>query len=846
LEVWATPDIVTWDELIERMFRLDRAASRLGGRWLPDGAAQLLWERIVREDSGVGPLLSVAGLARAARQSWRRMHEWCLPLEYADAGESAETEAFARWCRRYRAWLAENDWVDVSTAPARVHAIAAEPGIELVGFDRLTPLQKTLMERWTSQGLTIRRRPSSPATIVPQRVNCRDHVAEFETAARWAAAKLDGRHDLRAAIVVGDLAHHRDDVRRCIERVIAPTTGKTGGPAPESQGFELAAARPLSEQPVIAAALELLDVFVRIPDLGALDRLLRNPFTRDSDSEAPARARLSARLRRKADPGFGLSALEHLAAATDCPSLARGLAEARGIMSKWPEKSSVSICSERIINLLSSMGWPGSTLDSSEHQTVQRWRDLVSELGGLDEFAGRVSRSEAVGLLREIAERRLFEPQELRAPLVVIDPETSAGMRFDAIWVCGLEATRWPPPAAPDPFLPRALQRQHRLPRATAEIAAAEARQVLDRLSGSAAEVVLSVAEMDGDAPVLPSPFLEGIAYRAALELWPARPLAIAQFERRPALELPQEPGLPPIQTHEARRGGARLLELQSACPFRAQAELRLGARPLDEPALGVGAAERGELVHAVLAILWREWGGQSALAALDARALREVVSDRISTVLNAAWAGADEVTRHLHELEAKWLEARVLELVTIDRQRPTFVVESVEEPCTAHIGELKLELRPDRVDLLADGSIAVIDYKTGANAEVKAWLGERPELPQLPAYVQALGPARVGAVTFAKLRSGETGYEGLARESDLFPGLKVPGTKGAPSDCSSWEGLLADWRRRLEALSREYAAGDARLAMDPRRACEYCHLHALCRIAESKTSFDDEDTGGE
>ncbi len=30
-----TPDIVTWDDLIERMFALDRQAGRLDGRWLP-------------------------------------------------------------------------------------------------------------------------------------------------------------------------------------------------------------------------------------------------------------------------------------------------------------------------------------------------------------------------------------------------------------------------------------------------------------------------------------------------------------------------------------------------------------------------------------------------------------------------------------------------------------------------------------------------------------------------------------------------------------------------------------------------------------------------------------------
>jgi hypothetical protein len=149
-------------------------------------------------------------------------------------------------------------------------------------------------------------------------------------------------------------------------------------------------------------------------------------------------------------------------------------------------------------------------------------------------------------------------------------------------------------------------------------------------------------------------------------------------------------------------------------------------------------------------------------------------------------------------------------------------------------------------VDRLLDGSLAVIDYKTGANAEVNAWLGERPPLPQLPAYVQALGPERVGAVAFARLRKGEAGYIGLTKDAALFPGLKVPGTRGAPRDCNSWDGLLADWQRRLEALAQEHAAGDVRLAIDPVRACEYCHLETLCRIAESDSLIDNADTEDE
>lgn len=798
----------------------------------------------MRDDPERSPLVSPAGVARAAYQSWRNLHDYCLPVAALDGGDSAETEAFARWCRQYVQLLAARDWIDAAQAQSRVHAVAAEPGLEIIGFDRLTPLQETLLARWAAAGLDVRHvAPAAQGDSMGRvdRVNCLDAAAEIEAAARWAAERLDGQRDRRLAVVVPELARRRESVRRSFERVLVPATGLSGGPTPEAQAFELAAARPLAEQPVVAAALDLLELFVRPLDLAVLSRLLRNAFIAGAPGEAAARARLDARIRRFEGPGLALPAVERMATERNCPALGQALAAGQTVLSTWPEKEFPSNCSKYIFRLLSALGWPGSGTDGTEFQAEQRWRSLVGEFGACDEFTGRVSRAEAVGLLREMAGRVLFEPQELRAPLLVIDPETSAGMHFDALWVCGLDATAWPPPAAPDPFLPRDVQVCHGLPRATAALAAQDARRVFERLLASAPEVILSVPEVERDAPLLPSPLLAEIHERVAPAGWTEPRVARDQYARRPALDSLSDAAMPPVAAGEGERGGARLLELQAACPFRAQAELRLGARALDEPAVGVDAADRGNLVHAALAQLWRELGDQATLRALDVAALRSIVRRAVAAALAAARSSADELLKHLLELEAEWLEARVFDMVEIDLQRPPFAIAAVEQPCTARIGALSLELRPDRVDRLADGSLAVIDYKTGASAEVKSWLDERPRLPQLPAYVQALGPERVGAVAFARVRSGDTGYAGVARNGETFPGLKVPGSRGGPRGHDSWEQLLAEWRRRLEALAAEYVAGDARLAPDPPRACEYCHLGALCRIAETRAASDEE-----
>ena len=73
-----------------------------------------------------------------------------------------------------------------------------------------------------------------------------------------------------------------------------------------------------------------------------------------------------------------------------------------------------------------------------------------------------------------------------------------------------------------------------------------------------------------------------------------------------------------------------------------------------------------------------------------------------------------------------------------------------------------------------------------------------------------------------------------------------MPGEKGGPKGFDSWDHLLAEWRRRLVTLAAEYESGDARLAPDPATACKYCHLGALCRIAESRLAASAADDGDE
>jgi len=179
--------------------------------------------------------------------------------------------------------------------------------------------------------------------------------------------------------------------------------------------------------------------------------------------------------------------------------------------------------------------------------------------------------------------------------------------------------------------------------------------------------------------------------------------------------------------------------------------------------------------------------------------------------------------------------------LLDLDRARPPFTVVAREAPFPLELGDLRLEVRIDRVDQLASGAHAVIDYKTSREVVLRHWAGERPEAPQLPAYVLAFGAQRVAAVAFGAVRAGDTRYIGLTQDPAVFPALGVPGaTRGSVAEFADWESMLETWQARLAALVDEFRTGEATLARDPPTACRYCHLHALCRIDAAERISDD------
>jgi RecB family exonuclease len=187
--------------------------------------------------------------------------------------------------------------------------------------------------------------------------------------------------------------------------------------------------------------------------------------------------------------------------------------------------------------------------------------------------------------------------------------------------------------------------------------------------------------------------------------------------------------------------------------------------------------------------------------------------------------------------VEGKRLSRLINALLELEKQREPFEVIGFEQQVLQEVQGQPIRLFIDRIDRLAEGQTAVIDYKSG-QVDPKKWFGERPEDPQLPLYAVSAAEAPA-ALVFAVARDEACGYRGVVNAAGLFPGL--PPGRGSNSEQLVEAGrdmtrTIRTWRETLERLMAAFLSGQA--AVDPKdgeRTCRdsYCELHSLCRVDE-------------
>ena len=844
LSAWRTPHVLPWSAWL-RQQHLDARASgsttTTRSRVLTATQARILWDEVVASSRTGRDLLNPSSAARLAARSWRRLHDYLIPLERLQAFDAPEAQALYAWCHEFERRCATLDALDEVRLAHWAYDSQATPSerIACAGFDTLPPAMGRLLDRWRGQDRVVDIAGPVPNAAEITVVAADDATAELDLAAQWARDQvLAGAGNV--GVILADLPTRREEVRRVFEDVFVPTARQTlSGTLPIP--VVVAAPAPMTEYPMVDAALLILQLAARECTSTDAGRLLRSPFIIGGQSEHARRALADRRLREEQRDRWNWFELERWATLTGCDRLQQAARDLNGI-ARGLGNASASEWTERFHALWLAVGWPGDrTLSSVEHQTLEKFHGVLAEFGALDAVTGRMSLQQALACLRDLLNDTPFEPETAGAAVTVIDSATSAGMQFDALWVAGLDADRMPAPVAPDPLIPLELQRTAGIPEATASGVLQQATAQLQRWTASAAKVVLSWPQRDGAIDLVRSPLLGqlvGAAHRTPKST-AAASLRRVLFEQRPTLQTIRDDRAPALPPREAR-GGARTVELQSRCAFRAQAEIRLHADQLPRVSLGVEPVDRGALLHRVLAEVWSVFRAQEQLVAMEDGALERQVRD--SAQRHAAQALPGDV-RYRHRLAALEIEScvrQVMRLLALEKLRPPFSVRLAETAEQYAIGGLSITLRPDRIDELASGGDLLIDYKIGGVHRPRGWLDVlpgRPRNPQLPLYGLAHAD-RLRALAYVIITPGAVEYRGWSDGSEVGAGVWAypAGVKIDLGDPGDWQALTHYWHFTLTRLAERYVAGEA--SVDPLPfECTTCHLSTLCRINELELS---------
>ncbi|MGL6208675.1 MAG: PD-(D/E)XK nuclease family protein, partial [Paracoccaceae bacterium] len=475
--------------------------------------------------------------------------------------------------------------------------------------------------------------------------------------------------------------------------------------------------------------------------------------------------------------------------------------------------------------------------------------------------AGKAALALMDDLAAEAAHGGTFTPPEYRAlfdallnagevreapiahPLIrILGPREAREAQADLVILGGLTDGVWPRLAPPDPWLNRKMRAEAGLllPERQIGLAAHDYQQAV-----AAGRVVLTRAVRDAEAETVPSRWLNrlvnlmqglpdqyGPQALSAMQKRGAEWLALAEALERPTDTMRTDPGLrparrpapqPPLATRPRKLSLSNIGRLIRD-PYAIYARSTLGLYPMDPLKQSPDPRDRGTVFHEILERFVRTrpdpepWDQakqrlmQIAKAVLDAQ-----VPYPAARLLWLARLG--RAADHFLTQDAKWGGVPL-------------VVET-QGAITLNPEGFTLYGTPDRIDRLPDGTLHLIDYKTGTpptqamQREYEKQLIAAAALAERGGFAD-LGRASVSRITYVGLGAGEKAVETAITEQvlDRF-----------------WDGmtrLIADYGQRETGYAARRAMFQDRMAGDYDHLARYGEWQMTDRAEPQKVGPDD------
>lgn len=368
-----------------------------------------------------------------------------------------------------------------------------------------------------------------------------------------------------------------------------------------------------------------------------------------------------------------------------------------------PLETAFAVSEPRLADLLEAISSTAGLLAGDEAWSRPAGRAAAELIAGLeagaDDGPRTISAYAFPAFFQTMADAVAVRPPQGGHPRVFIWGLIEARLQqTDLVILGGLNEGVWPSLPAPDPWLAPAIRATLGLPGLERRIGI-EAQQFAAGLGGP--QILLARARRDARAPAVASRFwLRLVAMTGGL----APPQQLARWVDgldRPGEFAPADRPAPcPPVADRPRRLAVTKLDRLKADPFAFYADAMLRLRAWDGVDADPSAAWRGSAVHAV----FEAWIKQDDCdpTRLRPRAEALLAETAAHPVLRALWT-----PRLLEAID--WVASEVAEGLAQGR-RPI----AAERKGVIDVAGIRLEGTVDRIDRMADGSIAIVDWKTG------------------------------------------------------------------------------------------------------------------------------------
>jgi ATP-dependent helicase/nuclease subunit B len=415
--------------------------------------------------------------------------------------------------------------------------------------------------------------------------------------------------------------------------------------------------------------------------------------------------------------------------------------------------------------------------------------DLFAELEAEADHGPQVVEPAALGALLQtlMAEVSVRPPQGGHPRLAIYGLLEARLQAADVVILGGLNEGTWPAAPAPDPWLAPRIRADLGLPGLDRRIGLA-AHDFVQALG--APEVLITRARRDARSPAIASRFwlrLEamagGLPRADLLEHWTR---ALDDPGRHDPAPRPA-PVVPPAL--RPTRISVTEVDRLKADPFAFYARRVLRLAALDPVDADPSAAWRGTAVHRIL----EEWAKRDGGApdALIARAEAMLADARTHPMLRALWQ-----PRLLAGIA--WIADQLATNRAEGRR-----IAAVELSGEAAIAGVTLSGKADRLDQLADGGLAIVDYKTGKPPSARAVAaGYSLQLGLIGAIAEAGG--------FDRLTGPATAFEywSLGKGRDGFGYVATPVDDSGRGDRIRTEDFVAVATAHFTAAARDWLTG--------------------------------------